>query len=97
MPAYVIGASIVTDPAGFWEYQATAGAMLARYGGRLLAAGQAEAVEADYQPDGVAIIEFPSLDQARAWYDSAEYAGLKALRQRSTRSTLLFIDGFPGP
>jgi uncharacterized protein (DUF1330 family) len=60
-------------------------------------AGQAEAVEADYRPDGVAIIEFPSLAQARAWYDSADYAELKALRQRSARSTLLFIDGFPGP
>jgi uncharacterized protein (DUF1330 family) len=96
MAAYVIGASIVTDPAGFGEYQAAAGEVLARYGGRLLAAGQAEVAEADYRPDGAAIIEFPSLEQAHAWYDSTEYADLKALRQRSTRSTLLFIDGFPG-
>jgi uncharacterized protein (DUF1330 family) len=62
----------------------------------LVAAGQPELVEDDYQPDGVAIIEFPTLDQARAWYDSADYQALKALRHRSARSTILFLDGFPG-
>jgi uncharacterized protein (DUF1330 family) len=97
MPAYVIGAGIVTDPVGFGEYQSKVGEVIARFGGRFLAAGQAEAMEADYRPDGVAVIEFPSLEQARAWYDSPDYQDLKALRQRSARSTLLFIDGFSGP
>jgi uncharacterized protein (DUF1330 family) len=96
MAAYVIGAGTVSDPAGFGEYQQKVGEVIARYGGRFVAGGPAEAVEGEFRPDGVAIIEFPSMEQARAWYDAADYQDLKSLRQRSARSTLLFLDGFPG-
>ena len=41
------------------------------------------------------IIEYPSPEQARAWYDGADYQDLKALRQRSTRGATLFLDGLP--
>ena len=95
MAAYVIGAGTLIDPAGFGEYRARVGAVIARYGGRYVAAGPAEAVEGEFRPDGVAIIEFPSMEHARAWYDAAESQELKALRQRSTRPSILFVEGLP--
>ena len=95
MAAYVIGAGMVTDPAGFGEYQSKVGEVIARHGGRFVAAGQADPVEGEFRPDGAVIIEFPTMEQARAWYDDPDYQDLKTLRQRSTRSNLLFIDGLP--
>ncbi len=96
MAAYVIGAGTLIDPAAFGEYQARVGEVIARYGGRFVTAGPADTVEGEFRPDGVAIIEFPSMEQARAWYEAPEYQDLKALRQRSTRTSLLFMEGFPG-
>ena len=95
MAAYVIGTSEITDPAGMEAYRHRVGPVLARYGGRCVAAGAPEVREGDRQPHVAVMIEFPSLDQARAWYDAADYQQLKALRQRSTRGTTLFLDGLP--
>jgi uncharacterized protein (DUF1330 family) len=39
------------------------------------------------------LIEFPSLEQARRWYESTEYRDLKALRRAATRCNAVFIDG----
>ncbi len=95
MAAYVIGVGMVTDPAGFGEYQSKVGDVIARYGGRFAAAAPADVVEGEFRPDGAVIIEFPSLERAHAWYDAPDYQELKALRQRSARSTILFVDGLP--
>jgi uncharacterized protein (DUF1330 family) len=95
MAAYVIGTSEITDPAGMEEYRNRVGSVIERYGGRFLAAGAPEVREGDLRPHVAVIIEFPSLDQARTWYDSADYRELKAVRQRSTRGTTLFLDGLP--
>ncbi len=93
MAAYVMGTSEVTDPAGMEEYRGRVGQVIARYGGRFVAAGTPEVREGDLRPHVAVIIEFPSLDQARTWYDAADYQGLKAVRLRSTRGTTLFLDG----
>jgi uncharacterized protein (DUF1330 family) len=39
------------------------------------------------------VLEFPSREQARTFYDSPEYAPLKALRLRAATSRLLLVDG----
>ena len=95
MAAYVIGTSEIIDSAGMEEYRAKVGAVIARYGGRFVAAGAPEVWEGDLRPHVAVIIEFPSPEQARAWYDGADYQDLKALRQRSTRGATLFLDGLP--
>jgi len=92
MAAYVIGTSEITDPAGMEEYRNRVGPVIARYGGRFVAAGAPEAWEGDLRPHVAVIIEFPGLAQARAWYEGADYQGLKALRQRSTRGSTLLLD-----
>ena len=92
MSAYVIALVEVTDPAGMDEYRTRLMAQIVQYDGRFLAAGPPEVREGEDQPHTAVIIEFPSLEQARAWYEADDYQELKALRQRSARTTLLLVD-----
>jgi uncharacterized protein (DUF1330 family) len=43
------------------------------------------------------LIEFPTLDDANAWYDSPEYAPLKRLRHGAGVFNATFIAGLPEP
>ena len=65
MAAYVIGAIEVSDPVGMEEYRTRVGEVVARHGGRFLAAGAPEVRGGNLHPHASVIIEFPSLEQAR--------------------------------
>ncbi len=94
MTAYVIVDIEVTDPAGFQEYQKVAGPIVAKYGGRLLAAGPpAATLEGGWHPKGVTIIEFPSIEQAKQWHTAPEYQAPKQLRQRAAKSHIVLLEG----
>jgi uncharacterized protein (DUF1330 family) len=94
MPAYVIADVTVTDPPAMEEYRKQVPATLAKYGGRFLVRGGAhQTVEGDWKPARLVVIEFPSLADARRWYDSEEYRAPKALRMRAGRTSVLIVDG----
>ena len=94
MAAYVLNDMEITDPALFEEYKLLSPATVAQYGGRFLArGGRTETLEGDWSPRRLVIIEFPSVEQARAWADSPEYAPAKRLRQRASKSNLIVIEG----
>lgn len=94
MPAYVIVDIEVTDPESYKEYVKIAPATVAQYGGRYLArGGHTEVLEGDWQPKRLVILEFPSVDQAKAWLNSPEYAPARALRHRYARSNMVVIEG----
>lgn len=44
-------------------------------------------------PSRLVVLEFPSADQARAWWDSPEYAPAKAIRQACARTEMLIVEG----
>ena len=94
MPAYFIVEIDVHDAAAYEAYRQQVPAIIARYGGRyLVRGGKTETLEGDWRPARVVVLEFPSGEQARKFYESPEYAPLKALRLRSTRSKLLLAEG----
>jgi len=65
-----------------------------QYGGRYVArGGAAEGLEGGYAPKRVVILEFPSVERAKAWWDSPEYQPLRAIRQRASRGDLLLVEG----
>jgi uncharacterized protein (DUF1330 family) len=41
----------------------------------------------------VVVLEFPSLEQARRWYNSEEYRGPKALRLKTAKSKMILVEG----
>ena len=94
MPAYLIVDLEVTDPAGFEEYRQLVPATVQQYGGRFIVRGGAvEALEGDWQPKRVVITEFPSLEQARRWYNSEAYREPKALRFKTATSKVILVEG----
>ncbi|MFZ9252642.1 MAG: DUF1330 domain-containing protein [Hylemonella sp.] len=94
MPAYIINDMAITDPQGFEEYKKLSPATVTAYGGRFLArGGEMEYVEGDWQPRRLVVLEFPSMDQAKAWLESPEYAHARRLRQISAKSRMVIVDG----
>ena len=69
---------------------------LARYGGRYQSAlrHRVATLEGDWHPPkGVVILEFPSYEQALAWYHSPEYAPLRELLMATGRFDVILVDG----
>jgi uncharacterized protein (DUF1330 family) len=94
MPAYVIADVTVTDPATMDEYRKQVPATIAKYGGRFVVRGGAHQVlEGDWKPNRLVVIEFPTVDAARRWYDSEEYREPKALRIKAGRTNLVIVEG----
>jgi uncharacterized protein (DUF1330 family) len=94
MSAYVIADVTVTDPKEMDEYRTHVPGTLAKYGGRFVVRGGAhQAVEGDWKPNRLVVIEFPSMQQAKRWYDSEEYREPKAMRLRAGRTNLVFVEG----
>ncbi len=83
----------VTDAAAIQEYVRRGGPIVQRYGGRLLALGQAEVVEGDHPSCKTVLIEFPSMERLKAFHDAPEYAPLKDLRQRAMSGNFLMLEG----
>jgi len=97
MAAYVIAEVEVTDPATYEEYRKLVPPTLAKYGGKFLVRGGAvESKEGGWEPKRLVVLEFASMDQARKWYHSAEYAPPLALRLKAARSRLVLVEGAPG-
>lgn len=94
MSAYVIVDVHVTDPERYEGYKPAAAAAVAAYGGRYLARGGAvEVLEGEWQPGRLVILEFPDVARAKAWLDSDEYRGPKAIRHAAAHSNMVVIAG----
>ena len=96
MAAYFIADIDVTDPALFEAYRPIAAASIAKHGGKYLVRGGAVTpLEGGWSPKRLVVLEFPSVEQAKAWYHSADYAeGLK-MRAKATVSRVLLVEGMP--
>jgi len=94
MAGYVVAEVEVTDSAVYEEYRKLVPATVAKYGGKYLVRGGAvERKEGGWEPKRLVVLEFPSLDQARTWYHSPEYAPALALRLKAARSKVLLVEG----
>ena len=94
MAAYVIADVTVTDQGLMDEYRKLVPATVTAYGGKFVVRGGAhQKVEGDWTPTRLVLIEFPSMDHARRWYDSPEYREPKAMRIKAGRTNLIFVDG----
>ena len=94
MPGYIIADVNVTDPAGFEEYRKLVSGTIDAYGGRyLVRGGGVEAVEGEWNPQRLVILEFDTVEQAKKWYDSEEYAGPKVMRHNSADTNVIIVEG----
>jgi uncharacterized protein (DUF1330 family) len=64
------------------------------YGGKYVArGGKNETLEGAWQPNRLVILEFPSMEQAKAWVNSPEYAPARALRHKYAKSKMVVVEG----
>jgi len=95
MPAYVIAAvTEAWDQDALIEYRARNTDAVGAHGGRFIArGGPHQVLEGDWKALRLVIIEFPDMDAARRWYESDEYAPLRALRQGASTTNIMVVDG----
>lgn len=97
MAAYVLVEVEVTDPATYEDYKKLTPASLVPYEGRFIVRGGAyETLEGDWKPQRIVLLQFPSVEQAKAWWSSPEYAKAKVIRQRAANTKMLVLEGFEG-
>ena len=94
MSAYVIAEIEIVNPDGYKEYTTTVPATIAKYGGKFLVrGGGAEVLEGDWPNRRRVIIEFPSLEAAKRWWNSPDYEKPKAMRRANSNGRLLLLEG----
>jgi uncharacterized protein (DUF1330 family) len=94
MAAYVITYLEVTDPQAFQAYRQAAGPTFAPYGGKPIVVDDAfDVLEGMIQPRSVVVVEFESMEQARRWYASPEYAKTIPMRQQAANASLILVEG----
>ena len=95
MPAYAI--FIVTkikDPLVLEEYRKLGRAIVGAHGGKpvIRPTSNKSLVEGGGVEDLI-IIEFPTLEAARNWYESPEYKAASVIRQRACDCNVILSDG----
>jgi uncharacterized protein (DUF1330 family) len=95
MPAYAIGRLEMRDPSWVKEYGPKTAALVQKHGGKyLVRGGKMERLEGDGKlPSTIVVLEFPSMEQARAWYNDPEYAPMITLRQGGSSLDFILVDG----
>ena len=91
--AYLIAQVTVTDPDAYARYAAGTHAAAAKYGARPLArGGRMEVLEGNGRPR-VVVLEFDSLDLARAYYNSPEYQAARQHRLGAAEFDAVIVEG----
>jgi uncharacterized protein (DUF1330 family) len=95
--AYVVVELKVNDPMQYDEYKMMAPASIAKYGGKyLVRGGKTEILEGKWAPARFVILEFDSVERARQWWSSEEYAPAKRMRQQSASTEMILVEGLKG-
>ncbi len=94
MAAYIIVRMHVTDMEQYKEYAKVAPGVVAQYGGRVIVrGGETVTLEGPEEKDRIVVLEFPSLDQAKAFYGSEEYTAAVKLREGAARAQFVAVEG----
>jgi len=96
--AYVILTEAIGDPAGMAAYARAAGPSLAEGEARVLAVDPGpQVLEGEWHGNQTVVLEFPSVEAARAWYASPAYEQAKPLRQAAAETNAVIVTGFEMP
>ena len=94
MAAYLVVDIVISNPAQFEDYKKLAPAAIAKYGGRYLIRGGAyEVLEGNWKPQRVTVVEFDSMEIAKAFYTSPEYQAAIKVRTGAANMNALLVQG----
>jgi uncharacterized protein (DUF1330 family) len=91
---YIIAQVDVTNPQPYGEYAKLSPGIIAKFGGRFLArAGRTVTLEGTPARSRVVIIEYPSFEQAQAFFASPEYQQAKKMREGAANAQFIVVEG----
>ena len=94
MTAFVVVQESIENEDVFNQYRAKAPATIEAYGGKFLArGGNLEVMEGELPHKRLVIIEFPTREDAIAWYNSSEYQEILPTRLSSSKGIFAVVDG----
>ena len=94
MKAYIVADVTITDPTLYEEYKKLTPGSLVPFDGKFIVrGGETEVLEGTWDTGRIVVLEFPSLEKAKAWYASDIYAPAKAIRQRASSTKMIIVQG----
>jgi uncharacterized protein (DUF1330 family) len=94
MKTYLILDFAITDFETFMVYFREIPTHIKRHKGKYIVEGvKPDAIEGDWEPDTIVVLEFPSEENARAFLEDPEIQPVFAIRHKSTISKLILVDG----
>ena len=94
MTAYIIARINVTNMEQYKKYTAVTPEVINQFGGRFIVrGGEKVTLEGPEETNRVVVIEFPSLEQAQAFYSSDAYQAAKKLREGAATGQFIIVDG----
>jgi uncharacterized protein (DUF1330 family) len=94
MPAYVIMEVSIHDPKEIVESHKLTPPAVAAFNGKFVVRGeQVITLEGDWKPERIVVIEFPTVEQASEWWNSEIYSKAKIIRQRSSTTKMIIVEG----
>ena len=95
MKGYVVMDAEIIDTEAYAEFAKRSPEAVAAHGGRLLVrTSDIEAIQGEWMPKRLVVVEFDSLEAAKGYIASAEYAALDDLRRQATRAHIVVVEGF---
>ncbi|ANY15519.1 DUF1330 domain-containing protein [Bordetella pseudohinzii] len=93
MSAYLIADVLVTQPAQYEDYKRLSTLAIRAYDAKILVrGGESEHLEGR-QPGRTVVLEFPTMDGARAFYDSWQYRRARNAREGAAVMNMFIVQG----
>ena len=94
MAAFVITEVEVTNPEVYGQFLQQVTPTVEAHGGRFVTrGGEIDVILGDWAPKRIALLEFGSVEQARAWINSPEYTALTEMRESSSNINMVVVEG----
>ncbi len=94
MAGYIIAMIEVTDPEQYRKYMAETPGVIAKFGGKFIVrGGQKATLEGPDENRRLALVEFPSLERAKEFYNSEDYQEVKRLREGAASVSIIAVEG----
>ena len=94
MSAYVIFDVDIRDLPRYQEFMVMVKPAIEAAGGRyLVRGGEHEVLEGSWEPSRLVLFEFPSIEQAKAFYYSELYQGCRAIRDACSSANVVVVEG----
>ncbi len=94
MSAYIIARVNVTDMTQYKEYTKLTPGIIEKFGGKFIArGGEVTTLEGDEEENRVVLLEFPTAQAAKDFYNSDEYQAAIKVREGASEGQFIVVDG----